>query len=78
VLHRRVLAGHDRDAFSLEQDVWPHARLAARPIDGDFVDIGTFETLDAFRERMGAHATVGTGEPAAAGQAPRNETSRAP
>ncbi len=50
-LHRRVIEGRS-GAFSLERDVLPRANLAAHPIDGAFVDIGTFDRLDAFRARM--------------------------
>jgi NDP-sugar pyrophosphorylase family protein len=50
-LHRRLLTGRS-GAFSLERDVLPTARMAVRPIDGDFVDIGTFRTLEGFRSRM--------------------------
>jgi NDP-sugar pyrophosphorylase family protein len=54
VLHRRALAARTADSpsFSLEREVLPRAPLAVRPIDGDFVDIGTFETLTSFRDRM--------------------------
>lgn len=48
---RRTLAGRT-GAFSLERDVLPHAPLAAHPIAGNFVDIGTFDRLDAFRRSM--------------------------
>lgn len=41
---------------SLERDVFPHRSLVAHPIQGDFVDIGTFDTLAAFRARMDCHA----------------------
>lgn len=52
LLHRRIFSGSKDGFLSLEREVFPHARLAVRPIDGDFVDIGTFETLDAFRARF--------------------------
>jgi NDP-sugar pyrophosphorylase family protein len=49
---RRSLFESRSGAFSMERDVLPHANLAVRAIDGDFIDIGTFGTLAAFRERM--------------------------
>lgn len=51
-LHRRAIERVDAEVFSLEREVYPVSRLAVLPIDGDFVDIGTFETLDAFRHTM--------------------------
>lgn len=53
-LHRRVFQGSPEGPFSLERELFPSARLAVRRIEGEFVDIGTFETLDAFRARMEA------------------------
>lgn len=52
--HRRILAGRS-GAFSLEQTILPFARLAVHEISGDFVDIGTFDTLAAFRNSMEPH-----------------------
>ncbi len=50
-LDRSVVEGR-AGAFSLEREVLPKARLAAHPIAGHFVDIGTFDRLDAFRRSM--------------------------
>jgi NDP-sugar pyrophosphorylase family protein len=50
-LDRGVLEGRT-GALSLERDLLPHLRLAAHPIAGSFVDIGTFDRLDAFRRSM--------------------------
>lgn len=50
-LDRRVLEGRT-GSFSLERDVLPRVRLAAHPIAGNFVDIGSFDRLDAFRRSM--------------------------
>ena len=50
-LHRRLLDGRT-GAFSLEHDVLPGAKLAVHPIAGDFIDIGTFDSLASLRARM--------------------------
>jgi NDP-sugar pyrophosphorylase family protein len=57
---RRSLFEGRSGAFSMERDVLPHAALAVREVDGEFVDIGTFATLGAFRERMRAVGAQGS------------------
>ena len=58
VLERDALASRQRgQAFSLERDIFPSlaGRIAAYPCDGPFVDIGTPQSLDAFRRNCGLH-----------------------
>jgi NDP-sugar pyrophosphorylase family protein len=58
----RAAVEHAPSPSSLERDVLPRLSLVAHPIDGDFVDIGTFDTLAAFRARMERHASQGAAE----------------
>lgn len=52
----RALFADRPAAFSLEHLILPVAKLAVHEIAGGFVDIGTFDTLAAFRASMEPHA----------------------